>query len=224
MQAELQADGVGDHVFLLRLAEVTADRALEADLVATLRLNGRALAFARKVRAQLAATVETRVWPLHARRARRNGHDHQHGDGQRDAGERGHKRSRTEGDGQHEGRGDRGRHDSANGRQREQLQRPPDLGDVRGRVASAAEVDALRRALAVGYAPHLAKRMPMHNGYRTLAATKASVACAFDFCAVHLWQFYRWTCFAPCVIARCVFAQCAFQAHAAQLASAQEIS
>lgn len=50
MQAELQADGVGDHIFLLRLAEATAARHLEKDLVDTLRLNGRGLAFARKVR------------------------------------------------------------------------------------------------------------------------------------------------------------------------------
>lgn len=52
----------------------------------------------------------------------------------------------------------------------------PPLG--MGPGASVAETEAVRHALAIGFAPRLAKRLPQHNGYRTLAASKASVACA----------------------------------------------
>jgi ATP-dependent RNA helicase DHX8/PRP22 len=34
--------------------------------------------------------------------------------------------------------------------------------------SDAATVDALRKAIVIGFANRLARRMPMHNGYRTL--------------------------------------------------------
>lgn len=76
LQAELYADGVGDHAFLLRLAELALERnprshssggAPPSDVIRTLNLNTRGLAFARKVRAQLVTVVETRVWPVYVR-------------------------------------------------------------------------------------------------------------------------------------------------------------
>ena len=171
VQAELQGDGYGDHIFLLRVAEVTAAAHLEKELVDTLRLSGRGLAFARKVRAQLAAVVEQRVWPAFAAR---------HGSAP------GGKRSRDECDSAQAGSGaDAGGQDGDCAGTRDRyidrhrtasVPACPSL-DARGSMAKGDEVDRVRQALAIGYAPRIAKRMPAHNGYRTITARKASVAC-----------------------------------------------
>ena len=177
LQEELQADGVGDHIFLLRLAEVTASPRIEAQLVDVLRLNKRALAFARKVRAQLAAIVEQRVWPLvsqppHVTQSHAaNGHD--------SAEQHRSKRPREDAVGSSNCAQDDRREQRHGGERRRAKVPCPRLDAGReGEAADPSTVTQLRHALAVGYAPHLAKRMPMHNGYRTLAASKASVACA----------------------------------------------
>lgn len=82
MQAELYSDGVGDHAFLLRLAELALEGSPRshphsnnggaADVARTLNLNTRGLGFARKVRAQLVTVVETRVWPAFLRERNSN--------------------------------------------------------------------------------------------------------------------------------------------------------
>lgn len=186
LQAELQADGVGDHIFLLRVAEACGRRDLEEALVATLRLNDRALAFARKVRSQLVGIVERRVWPLvlQAQRGGGGGAAREPAADDPDAAldvaayedvatdapqalcssgsaaNRPAKRAREDGSPE------------------QPIARCPDLSQRPGHAATADEVARVRQALAVGYAPHLAKRMPSHNGYRTLATSKVSVACA----------------------------------------------
>jgi hypothetical protein len=143
---------VGDHVFLLRLFEAASAQrggVPERELVDTLRISGRSLAFARKVRSQLVGIVESRVWPVlcrsrsRAARCRDGGHSH----------------------------GAEAR--SSSGADGPQC---PDLSA--GPVATEAEVLALQRAVAEGFASHIARRMPMHNGYRTLCASTPVVACA----------------------------------------------
>lgn len=277
VQVELQADGVGDHVFLVRVAEAVGWPAVDDDLVQLLHLNRRGLAFARKVRDQLRGIVETRVWPLLALRhtrgtaagrgdgdggaktarssahprdhggerprsaqrerehreghsdrrrrgdvAERNGHDdggrereHRYRDRQAREGDRGtgrrRERSRSPrrgasergggsrsgeraredrgpGNGQAAHRSERTREEAGDeGRQgRERMWREgvtsgaaecPDLR-MPDQAAPASQLRRMRRAIALGYAPQIARRMDRNNGYRTLCAREESVACA----------------------------------------------
>lgn len=268
---ELQADGVGDHVFMLRVAEVAAGPNADEDLVEALNLNRRGLSFARKVRDQLRNVVETRVWPLFAQYlmggadavggraegeelrigghngsgAVRNGHRDQleskRGDGDRGTGQdrewgngrgaewdrdsrrhdqarpgRGGHRSRSRsptqhsrggrqsgkdraaggsngrrerlreagrGEGPRAGRDVRGREDGFVERGPARMEREadgqecPDLR-VSGEPATTSELRRMRRAIAVGYAPQIARRMDRNNGYRTLCAQEQSIAYA----------------------------------------------
>jgi hypothetical protein len=169
MQAELEADGVGDHIFLLRLAEMLSQAHLRQDLTKTLRLNVRALSFAHKVRGQLSDLVKERIWPLYV-------------EGRHDSAKRlRRKRARSISpvpaaaaacqvvDGQS---GGHKQHSS-------ELRMPscPSLGHD-GSVATLQDIECVRHALAIGYAPRVAMRMPLHNGYRTITARKPSIACA----------------------------------------------
>jgi hypothetical protein len=142
---------------------------LRQDMTRALRLNVRALSFAHKVRGQLAALVKQRVWPLYVA-------------GRPDSAKRVRsKRARSVSpvpaagacqvveDGQFGGHKPHASELC--------VQSCPSL-DHDGRVATSQDIEHVRHALAIGYAPRIAMRMPLHNGYRTITARKPCIACA----------------------------------------------
>jgi hypothetical protein len=162
VQAELAADGVGDHIFLLRLAEMSCAQ-LRQDLAKTLCLNERAFAFALKVRGQLSALVKQRVWPIYVAGKCVRG-----------------KRARLESPPETAAACQVREHEPSAQRkpQGHRSGMPPCPSLEHGKdIATAQDIDRIRHALAIGYAPRIAIRMPSHNGYRTITARKPSVAC-----------------------------------------------
>jgi ATP-dependent RNA helicase DHX8/PRP22 len=138
----LQADGPGDHIFLLRLYEAWEAAGRAPAWCREAGVDARAMRFAADVRRQLARLMAE---------AGGSGGEGCCDDGGRDA-----KRPRLQDGGGGGGNGS--------------------SGDERA-------LRALRSALAAGFAPCLARRLPRHNGYRTLGTGAPVLAQPAPACA-----------------------------------------
>ncbi|GLI64430.1 hypothetical protein VaNZ11_007626 [Volvox africanus] len=169
----LMAEGLGDHVLLLRLWEGWETAGYSKDFARDHGMDLRGLNFARDIRRQLEAVVSP------------DGSGLDKMGGSRDDRKRSRQDTDKEGEGRQAARGE-GPDPSGRGRHR-----PPQLPEAEpgggasvpcGR-ASAAQVDALRRALTIGFANKLARRLPRHNGYKTLNAVSGQLAQLHPSCA-----------------------------------------
>ncbi|KAL6784040.1 hypothetical protein ACKKBG_A04550 [Auxenochlorella protothecoides x Auxenochlorella symbiontica] len=155
----LQAGGLGDHVFLLRLYRAWQAAGAGADWARALGVDARTLRFARDVRAQLERAMAA------AEPGARGARSGESGAGLAAAGEgRPPRPAKRDADGVP-------RPQDAPGSRRGSNQDPEgrdgvaDGGFLGG---DEGEHRRLRHALAIGFANQLARRMPLHNGYRTL--------------------------------------------------------
>ncbi|EFN54077.1 hypothetical protein CHLNCDRAFT_136192 [Chlorella variabilis] len=195
---ELMQEGLGDHILLLRLYEAWDQAGQSIDWCRDIGVDGRSMRFARDIRQQLERIIGPDGAGLEAGGARRRQHDAQPpaGAGQQQGGGGGEGRpwdgARDVGRGERAGAGGGGRReygrdgrdgrDSKREREREGGEGLPRGGKrPRRGFSDAATVTSLRMALTIGFANRLARRMPMHNGYRTLgqSSTLAQV-CAVE--------------------------------------------
>ncbi|GLC37757.1 hypothetical protein PLESTB_001473700 [Pleodorina starrii] len=172
----LMAEGLGDHVLLLRLWEGWEAAGCGRDYAREHGLDLRGLNFARDIRRQLEAVAG----PDGSGLDKLGGGGGGGGGGVRgeEGGGEGRKRGREE-EGGEAGAGLKGARAA-----------PPGAGadsggasSAPGGRASAAQVDALRHALTVGFANKLARRLPRHNGYKTLHAVTGQLAQLHPSCA-----------------------------------------
>jgi ATP-dependent RNA helicase DHX8/PRP22 len=137
----LQADGPGDHIFLLRLYEAWEAAGRAPAWCREAGVDARAMRFAADVQRQLARLMA------------------------------------EAGGGGDAGGGDDGGRDA----------KRPRLEDGGGAAGSSSgderALRALRSALAAGFAPRLARRLPRHNGYRTLGTGAPVLAQPAPACA-----------------------------------------
>ena len=181
--ARLARECQGDHILLLRLYQLWAAGGFSREFCKSHGLDLRGMNFARDVRRQLEGVVGPggRALEAQAARGERGGggggdsgdeegggrqqqqQQHQHHQHHHHGEERDRKRRRSDdGGGGGDGRAVNG---GSNGGAR-----PRGSGSAGGastQPPSAARLDALRRALAIGFANRLARRMRMHNGYKT---------------------------------------------------------
>ncbi|KAI7837808.1 hypothetical protein COHA_008436 [Chlorella ohadii] len=176
---ELQQEGLGDHILLLRLYEASLGAAWQAaggsiDWCRDLGVDGRSMRFARDIRQQLERIIGPDGSGFDGGSGRQRP-ERQRGSEGGEAGGSGEAARRDEQPAA-EGRqreGERERDSSKRDRERGDRERHYDSrGGKRprrsGGFSDAATVSALRMALTIGFANRLARRMPMHNGYRTL--------------------------------------------------------
>jgi len=146
---DMMEDGFGDHILLLRLYRAWEGSGCSVDWCRRIGVDARSMRFARDVRRQL-----ERIFTI-AAKDRKKHHDEPldiHNQGSSDAW--------SSGDDAIE--------------ERESKRRRPHRGSQPGlRKDSLEELRAVRMAVAIGFANRLARRMAMHNGYRTLGATSA---------------------------------------------------
>lgn len=170
----------GDHILLLRLYQLWQAGGCSREFCRGYGLDLRGMNFARDVRRQLEAIAGPNGRDLE-RMGRADADSGGSGAGlgpvsreaARGGGDR--KRRRFEGgDGDEDGRGggsngpptrtDGGGNGGGGG-----LSRAPSLGRCAGtQPPSASRLDSLRHALAIGFANRIARRMRMHNGYKTV--------------------------------------------------------
>ncbi|GBF98616.1 pre-mRNA-splicing factor ATP-dependent RNA helicase-like [Raphidocelis subcapitata] len=165
--SRLMAECQGDHILLLRLYQLWAAGGCSREFCKQYGLDLRGMNFARDVRRQLEGIVGPNGRGLEKLDA--GGGD--------DGGDR---RGRDGGGGGSSHAPDRDRDGDGGGRKRRRSGsgEPPPLtprgsGGLNGRGGSApppsaARLDALRHALTVGFANRIARRMRMHNGYKTV--------------------------------------------------------
>ncbi|KAG2499040.1 hypothetical protein HYH03_003225 [Edaphochlamys debaryana] len=192
----LMAEGLGDHVLLLRLWEGWAAAGCNKEFARDYGLDLRGLNFARDIRRQLEGVAGPDGSGLDKERDRGG-----EGDGGRKRGRGGEEAG--DGGGESGGRGGNGGEERSEGSRKQprgeasgservgerewdrgkgkERSRDPDTPGVQseaggGARASAAQVDALRRALTIGFANKLARRLPRHNGYKTLHAVTGQLA------------------------------------------------
>lgn len=126
---DMMADGLGDHVLLLRLYRAWEDSGCSTEWCKEVGVDGRSMRFARDVRRQLERAI----------------------------GEVGDRRNGSAA----------GLDGDMRASKRAKHARSSDNGH------SGKNLRTLRMALSIGFANRLARRMLMHNGYRTLGATSA---------------------------------------------------
>ncbi|KAL4440347.1 hypothetical protein ABPG75_003348 [Micractinium tetrahymenae] len=186
---ELMQAGLGDHILLLRLYEAWEQAGGSIDWCRDIAVDGRSMRFARDIRQQLARIIGPDGSGLEGSSGRRRGYERadgeRHGSGggeqppRREAGHERAERRSAEGrhaDDRHDGKRERERSDRDQERERGAGKRQ------RRSFADASTVTALRMALTIGFANRLARRMPMHNGYRTMGE-KSTLAQLHPSCA-----------------------------------------
>ncbi|PRW39269.1 pre-mRNA-splicing factor ATP-dependent RNA helicase PRP1 [Chlorella sorokiniana] len=175
---ELQKEGLGDHILLLRLYEAWQAAGASIDWCRDLGVDGRSMRFARDIRQQLERIIGPDGSGFESgsgrqRAERQRGSEGGEAGGSREAARRDEQPAaegrQREGDRE---RGDRERDGSKRERERERERHSDSRGSKRprrsGGFCDAATLSSLRMALTIGFANRLARRMPMHNGYRTL--------------------------------------------------------
>ncbi|KAL4856425.1 putative pre-mRNA-splicing factor ATP-dependent RNA helicase DEAH4 [Chlorella vulgaris] len=197
---ELMADGLGDHILLLRLYEAWEQAGQSIEWCRDIGVDGRSMRFARDIRQQLERIIGADGGGLEPGGGGGGGRQRQQHDGQQPPAGRqqqlqgsgggaerqreggGRERAPSSGGSGRQLEGERGgREEGRAKRDRDQRGDTGSTGTGPGSRSSresgkrarrgfsdAATVDALRKAIVIGFANRLARRMPMHNGYRTL--------------------------------------------------------
>ncbi|KAL4545360.1 hypothetical protein Ndes2526B_g00040 [Nannochloris sp. 'desiccata'] len=143
---EMMVDGLGDHVLLLRLWQAWNAAGCSTDWCRELGIDVRAMRFARDVRRQLELVMSGGgADTMRIDREQRQERGAEKEEKEEEETERSAKRPRA------------GSSTSS---------KPKDSS-----FSSSKTLRALRKALTIGFANRVARRMPLHNGYRTLGET-----------------------------------------------------